>query len=48
MITRLLIDSEDWSCRYRIKEYFYGLLEQHKQLKIKEMNEVWPDIYNER
>ena len=28
------------------KRYFYGLQQQHKQLKIMEMNEAWPDIYN--
>ena len=40
------LDSEDLSFWYK-KNDFYELWQQHKQLKIMEMSETWPDTFDE-
>ena len=39
------LDSEDLFYWYTWQSDFYGLWQQHKQLKTMEMKEAWPDTY---
>ena len=41
------LDSKDLLCWYKWKCDFYELWQLHKQLKTMEMNEAWPDTYDE-